>query len=132
MGIESRAMRASAVLDPLQGLPAHWIVERVSNRAWISIGWTPPTSDDANFTGENLWANISDLDQKYIRDTAKRVSDDAIQFARARPAPVGSLLFSFKLSVGTVSFPTVPIYTNEAIAAFIPRRELERVCPESC
>lgn len=109
----------------LDDLPRHWSVERVSNRARMSIGWTPPTSDDSNFDGENLWANISDLGERYVGDTAKRVSDEAVRVARAHPAPAGSLLFSFKLSVGAVSFPTVPMYTNEAIAAFTPRRELD-------
>jgi len=32
----------------------------------------------------------------------------------------GSLLFSFKLTVGRVSFAGVDLYTNEAIAAFDP------------
>lgn len=109
----------------LDDLPRHWSVERVSNRARMSIGWTPPTSDDSNFDGENLWANISDLGERYVGDTAKRVSDEAVRVARAHPVPAGSLLFSFKLSVGAVSFPTVPMYTNEAIAAFTPRRDLD-------
>lgn len=116
------AQRGLAWLD---NLPANWSVERVSNRARISIGWTPPTSDDANFDGENLWANISDLGERNLSDTAKRVSDEAVRVSHSRPASAGSLLFSFKLSVGTVSFATVPMYTNEAIAAFTPRRELD-------
>ncbi len=116
------AQRGLAWLD---NLPAHWSVERVSNRARISIGWTPTTSDDANFDGENLWANISDLGERNLSDTAKRVSDEAVRVSHSRPASAGSLLFSFKLSVGTVSFATVPMYTNEAIAAFTPRRQLD-------
>lgn len=125
MRLESPVTEVPVGLGWPDRLPVHWTVERVSNRARISIGWTPPTSDDSNFDGDSLWANISDLGERYVSDTAKRVSDDAIHVARARPAPAGSLLFSFKLSVGAVSFPTVPMYTNEAIASFTPRRELE-------
>ena len=36
------------------------------------------------------------------------------------PSPEGSLFFSFKLSIGQMSFTTVPMFTNEAIASFQP------------
>ena len=36
-------------------------------------------------------------------------------------SPVGSLLFSFKLSIGQVSFAGCDLYTNEAIASFPPQ-----------
>src|SRR5690606_23034842 len=38
----------------------------------------------------------------------------------ARVVPAGSMLFSFKLSVGKIAFLTIDSYTNEAIAGFLP------------
>lgn len=40
--------------------------------------------------------------------------------ARIPLTPKGSLLYSFKLSIGQVSFASSDLYTNEAIASFVP------------
>ena len=100
-------------------VPTHWTVSKIKFIAPYQVGWTPPTKNDANFDGENLWANISDLRGKIIHDTAKKISDEAPKIASMDITPSGSLLYSFKLSVGPVSFAGKDMYTNEAIASFL-------------
>jgi type I restriction enzyme S subunit len=56
-------------------IPAHWVVTRVKRVSSFSTGWTPTTGDESSYGGNNLWANISDLGPKVIKDTAKRISD---------------------------------------------------------
>jgi type I restriction enzyme S subunit len=103
----------------LGNVPEHWAVSKIKFIAPYQVGWTPPTKNDANFDGENLWANISDLRGKIIHDTAKKISDEAAKAASMDITPGGSLLYSFKLSVGAVSFAGKDMYTNEAIASFL-------------
>ena len=103
----------------LGDVPEHWTVSKIKFIAPYQVGWTPPTKNDANFDGENLWANISDLRGKIIHDTAKKISDEAAKAASMDITPGGSLLYSFKLSVGSVSFAGKDMYTNEAIASFL-------------
>ncbi|MCU7839220.1 MAG: restriction endonuclease subunit S [Candidatus Thiodiazotropha sp. (ex Troendleina suluensis)] len=103
----------------LDEVPYHWIISKVKYLAPFQVGWTPPTKNDANFDGNNLWANISDLKGRYIEDTAKRISDHAAKVASMDITPRGSLLYSYKLSVGAVSFASKDMYTNEAIASFL-------------
>ena len=106
-------------IEWLGKIPKHWTVSRIKYIAPFQVGWTPPTKNDANFEGENLWANISDLRGKTIHDTAKKISDEAAKVASMDITPRGSLLYSFKLSVGAVSFAGKDMYTNEAIASFV-------------
>lgn len=108
----------------LGDIPAHWCVSKVKFLTSFQVGWTPPTKNDANFEGENLWANISDLRGREIFDTSKKISDDAAKVASMNISPKGSLLYSFKLSVGTVSFAGRDMYTNEAIASFLDTSKL--------
>jgi type I restriction enzyme S subunit len=108
----------------LGDIPKHWTVSKIKFIAPYQVGWTPPTKNDANFEGENLWANISDLREKVIHDTAKKISDEAAKAASMDITPIGSLLYSFKLSVGAVSFAGKDMYTNEAIASFLEGAEL--------
>ncbi|WP_445946221.1 restriction endonuclease subunit S [Shewanella sp.] len=108
----------------LDEIPKHWVLSRVKYIAPFQVGWTPPTKNDENFVGNNLWANISDLKEKIITNTAKQISDKAAKEASMSITPKGSLMYSFKLSVGAVSFAGDNMYTNEAIASFLDSARL--------
>jgi len=112
-------------VDWLGEVPEHWEVTRTKRVTTFTTGWTPPTGDQASFVGDNLWANISDLGPRCICDTAKRISDEAVAASRVKVSPAGSLLFSFKLSIGQVSFAGRDMYTNEAIATFVASARLD-------
>lgn len=119
----------------LGDIPAHWKSSKIKYLASFQVGWTPATGKDENFIGKNLWANISDLKNRYLYETAKKISDRAAEEASMKITPKGSLLYSFKLSVGVVSFAGRDLYTNEAIASFlehshIPLSLLYYVLPE--
>lgn len=105
-------------------VPAHWFVGKVKHITSFFTGWTPPTGNAAFYEGENPWANISDLGPKWLVEPSKRISDEAVGHSGIRLSPTGSLLFSFKLSIGQVSFAARDMYTNEAIATFPPSERL--------
>jgi len=108
----------------LDKIPSNWTINTVKRLTDFQVGWTPPTGNDKNFVGDNLWANISDLKDKYLHNTAKNISDEAARLASMDITPKGSLLYSFKLSVGSVSFAQQDMYTNEAIASFLSSSKL--------
>ena len=111
-------------IEWLGDIPSHWRVSKVKYLSPFQVGWTPPTKNDANFIGENLWVNISDLKGKTITSTSKQISDKAVLEASMDITPKGSLMYSFKLSVGAVSFAGRDMYTNEAIASFLDKSKL--------
>lgn len=113
-----------AALGWLDAVPEGWAVEPVRNVIRFTTGWTPPTENSDSFSGEHLWANISDLGPKRLTETEKRLSPDAVKLNRIPVSPEGSLLFSFKLSIGVVSIADRDMYTNEAIATFLPSDRL--------
>lgn len=104
----------------LGAVPSHWTVTAVKRFASFTIGWTPPTGIDAYFGGDHLWANISDIGPKVLYSTTKTITDAGVRATRIHKSPKGSLLFSFKLSIGQVSIVGEDMYTNEAIATFKP------------
>ncbi|ENH9680396.1 restriction endonuclease subunit S, partial [Enterobacter asburiae] len=105
-------------------IPEQWTVSKVKYLAPFQVGWTPPTKNDENFIGNNLWVTISDLRDKFISASAKFISNKAVKEASMNITPKGSLLYSFKLSVGAVSFAGCNLYTNEAIASFLENAHL--------
>lgn len=104
----------------LGNVPSHWTVTAVKRFTSFTTGWTPPTGNDAYFGGEHLWANISDIGPRVLSTTAKTITDEGVRATRIKKSPKGSLLFSFKLSIGFVSIVGEDMYTNEAIATFFP------------
>ncbi len=85
----------------------------------VIIGFTPDRNDDSYwFGGKNTWVKISDIgDEMYISDSDEKITDLGIKPKKL--LPVGTLLFSFKLSIGKVAITEKPLYTNEAIAGLI-------------
>lgn len=85
----------------------------------VKIGGTPSRGNPAYFNGDNLWVSIRDMEgQPLITKTAEAISDEGARNSNCKLVKKGSLLFSFKLTVGRIAFAGADLYTNEAIAAF--------------
>jgi type I restriction enzyme S subunit len=58
------------------------------------------------------------LSSKTVIQTKEQITDLGVSGARCKLIPKGTLLFSFKLTIGKMAFAGCDLYTNEAIAAF--------------
>ena len=103
-------------------VPNHWEVIKLKYKYHFQTGATPNTGKKENFEGDLRWANISDLNGSVVYDTTKHINKEAASKCSMNISPKGSLMYSFKLSVGTVAFCGEDMYTNEAIASFIPQK----------
>lgn len=119
----AREMKDSGV-EWIGEIPAGWKIGKIKHFYTLMIGFTPDTRnpmfyDDSGY----MWVNISDMeDGKTIFETKKRISKQYVDKFNPEIVPKGSLLYSFKLSVGQTAFAGVPLYTNEAIASFLLRK----------
>ncbi len=104
------------------------IVETVPLRELcdVRIGRTPSRSDARYWGGPGIWISISELHGRELSDSREHISELAMREVMPPPVPAGTLLFSFKLSIGKMAVSAVPLYTNEAIAA-LPIRDPERL-----
>lgn len=109
----------------LGDIPDHWEIKKVKHIARFYTGWTPPSGNDEYYDGEYPWANISDLGTKYLETSVRTITQEAIDTLRMSISKKGSLLFSFKLSIGLVSMLSKDLFTNEAIATFPPNNRIE-------
>ena len=100
-------------------IPEHWEVTRLKHCLKFSTGGTPSSHVNGLYDGNEPWVTISDMDGRVIKDS-HFISKKGVKAANIPVTPKGSLLYSFKLSVGQVAFTEQNIYTNEAIASFHP------------
>lgn len=102
-------------------IPEHWNLNKVKHNFSFKTGFTPPSGKTEYYEdGTHIWINISDLQEKQIHDSVNKITDKAIEDFKPNVVPKGSLLYSFKLSVGRVGFNMVDCYTNEAIFSIDP------------
>lgn len=104
-------------------IPSHWDVNKLFRLFKINTGFTPSTSNSEFYeNGHYDWINISDLESKYVSTSKTKLTDKAIEGKEI--VPKGSLLYSFKLSVGKMAFADKDLFTNEAIFSIFPDDEI--------
>ncbi|WP_083312558.1 restriction endonuclease subunit S [Corynebacterium sp. HMSC059E07] len=98
-----------------------WPMVRLGDVCEISIGKTPARKNPEYWGQGHPWLSIRDMNQgRSLSNTAEQITDLAIRETSPRLCKPGTVLFSFKLSIGKVGIAQIPLYTNEAIAAFVP------------
>ena len=88
------------------------------------MGKTPARANEKYWTnGKYPWVSISDLSSgnKYITNTKEKISQEAVDETRIYLVPKGTVIMSFKLSIGKTAIAPFNLYTNEAIMAFEPK-----------
>ena len=84
----------------------------------IQIGKTPSRSVPEYWGGDLPWATISDFAAgRIVNTTNERITQIGAAKSGSKRIPRGTLLLSFKLSLGKRTIAGCDLFTNEAIAA---------------
>jgi type I restriction enzyme S subunit len=106
-----------------EALPDSWAADHFGNLVDFKIGRTPPRGNGRYWKdGNHPWVSIADMaPHGIVRETKEQVSAAACkEVFRGQFVPAGSLLMSFKLTIGRVSELGVDGFHNEAIISFKP------------
>lgn len=107
----------------VDGLPEGWERKTAQDFFTMSIGKTPPRAEKEWFTTNAKdvpWVSISDMkDVMFVNETSEKLTKEACEKFNVRIVPEGTILLSFKLTVGRTSIADIPVCTNEAIAHFV-------------
>ena len=97
---------------------------RVSDAFDLQMGKTPSRKNlDYWRDGDHDWVSIADLGSfdKFVGKTKERINDLGVKDSGIKLAPANTVIMSFKLSLGKTAITVDPVYTNEAIMAFIDK-----------
>lgn len=99
-----------------------WPVAALDDLCSIALGATPPRGSsrfwDKDKSTSNVWLSIADLPTTLhakVSDSKEYLSNEGA--ARGRIVKEGTLLVSFKLTLGRLAYAACDLRTNEAIAA---------------
>ena len=91
----------------------------------IEIGGTPSRNNpdywDDKKLSNNRWLSIRDLKGAIIEDTKEYITDLGVRKSNVTLIPAGSIVMSFKLTIGRTAILGKNCYTNEAICSLIPK-----------
>lgn len=109
-------------------LPNNWVWIKLGELVSFNIGKTPPRSDSSYWSkNEYHWVSISDMvENGFIDNTKEYVSEKAYkEVFKEKFSEKGTLLMSFKLTVGRCSILKIDAFHNEGIISIYPNYDFE-------
>jgi len=107
-------------------------LKRIGDIFTVAIGGTPsrkrPEFWDSKKEGSNIWLSIRDISQNKglrIVDSLEYISNEGVKSSNVKAIPKNTALMTFKLTIGKTVVSDTDLYTNEAIAAFLPKPGIE-------
>ena len=111
-------------------IPDSWEWIRFKNLVSYSMGKTPPRKEYEYWGDASIpWVSIADLvADGTVLQTKEKVNDYAAEHIfKKRLSKAGTLLMSFKLTVGKVSILGIDAYHNEAIISIYPFVDTDKI-----
>jgi type I restriction enzyme, S subunit len=100
----------------LPGFTGKWERKRLGEICEIAMGRTPPRLNPVYWGHGYKWLSIADLQSKVVSESKEEISELAASGMNI--IRKGTLLMSFKLSLGRLCFAGCDLFTNEAICSF--------------
>jgi type I restriction enzyme S subunit len=100
----------------LPGFHGEWEVKQLGQLCEIAMGRTPPRLNPTYWGRGYKWLSIADLQAKVVSSSNEEITELAASTMTI--IPKGTLLMSFKLSIGRLCFAGCDLFTNEAICSF--------------
>ena len=104
-------------------IPDSWEWVRFKDLVNYSMGKTPPRKEYIYWDNPSLpWVSIADLNNNgYVNSTKEKINNYAADnIFKNKISKSGTLLMSFKLTVGKVSILSIDAFHNEAIISIYP------------
>jgi type I restriction enzyme S subunit len=100
-------------------IPEDWEVVRLGEVGEIKLGRTPERKEKKYWEeGVIPWVKIQDLNNRIIYDTSEKISNVAFkEIFKEKFVPKGTLLLSFKLTIGKVGILSIDAVHHEGIAS---------------
>ena len=110
-------------------VPAHWQIRRVRSVAQtINNGATPSSSIPAYWDGDITWITPEDLGarkSRYIRNSARKITDEGYYSCGTSLAPTGSLVISTRAPIGHLSILGAPACVNQGCKLLVPNDSVD-------
>lgn len=130
--IDQKELRKKALMQQLltgkkrlKGFSGEWKHKTLGDVAVLKVGKTPSRSNEAYWNSpnpQNVWISISDMKNVVLIKSKEYLSNLALEECKINKVQKGTLLMSFKLTLGKMAWAGCDLFTNEAIVAIYPQK----------
>jgi len=109
-------------------VPEGWREVQLGEQCRVEIGGTPSRDKPqfwSNVEEGYPWVSIADLKTPRVDRTKEFISELGVKNSNVKLVPRGTVMMSFKLTIGRTAWADRDLYTNEAIAAFFPGSDID-------
>ena len=102
----------------------NWPISTIGEVCAVVSGATPKTGNPDYWDGDIPWVtpkDLSELSQKYLSDTSRKITEAGFQSCSTRMLPAQSVLLSSRAPIGLVAMNTLPVCTNQGLKSMVPR-----------
>ena len=121
-GLNPSAKMKPSGIDWLGDIPAHWNIWKIGHGYLeTGSGTTPPSDSDDWYDGAINWVTTSELREKPIFESSKKISESALEtFSALRLFPKGTLLIAmYGATIGRLGTLETEATTNQACCALV-------------
>ena len=116
---ETQSIKQGYKQTSLGILPQEWEVVRLGEVGDIVGGGTPDTTNSAFWNGEILWLTPTEIKQKYIFDSERKITQKGLSNSSAKLLPKNTILITTRATIGDIGIATQQLSTNQGFQSFI-------------
>src|SRR3989344_5563409 len=118
---KKRSVRISSnYFDMITSTLQKWNRMKLGDVAEIESGGTPSSAKPEYWDGGDIcWATLPDLENKYLFDTQRKLTQLGLKNSSAKLLPINSVVFSSRATIGEVAITKVETSTNQGSKNFI-------------
>lgn len=122
----NRQKKQNDTVEGYYELPKDWYWDKFDNISDFQMGKTPPSKEMEYWEGKHPWISIADMyTYSTIIKTKKTLSDKGLtNYFKNGLVKKGTLIMSFKLTIGKTSILGVDACHNEAIISIYPKENV--------
>ncbi|PRA53567.1 hypothetical protein CQ062_15960 [Ochrobactrum sp. MYb68] len=105
-------------------VPEGWEIAQLGNIAEVRTGGTPSRSNASYWGGDIEWMASGEIHQRYVFQTAEKITALALQESNARILPIGSVMVALNgqgKTRGKAAILRREMACNQSLAAIIPQ-----------
>jgi len=98
-------------------IPESWLWIRFEDLVCFNLGRTPSRAKEHYWSGGTIpWVSIGDMPERgVLTNTKEKITPVGFQDNYSKMCPIGTLIMSFKLSIGKICYTQIESVHNEAI-----------------
>lgn len=126
-GLNPKAEMKESGIDWIGEVPKHWKKEKIFRAAeFVTSGGTPKSGNEEYYLdGDIYWIQSGDLNDGFISETEKKITQEGLNNSSAKLFPKDTLLVAmYGATIGKLGIQTMEAATNQACCAIYPVKRI--------